>query len=127
MEEDFEKQEQRRREVFRGAETIGTSKFFGTQAGRVDLGLCNRCSNCSIAKTRYGNVLAECAWWEIRLTTNDPIEDCTQFSAKGEMSLMEMSQIAYHLDLEDIERESKREDAGFLARNKKKEDEDVDS
>lgn len=73
-------------------------------------GLCSRCAHFSWRKTKF---MDEEQWCDIEedrfrnLVPNrvDPIVECSSFIPAGQMSLYEMGQIAYLIDVEDKKRE----------------------
>lgn len=75
-----------------------------------EMGLCTRCAMMEYKRTRYGSCSYLCCAGEHpkRLHPEDPIEDCSNFYPKGQMSLPQMFAIAYPIE------GSKRKKAGFV-------------
>ena len=76
----------------------------------VELGLCSRCAMMEYKKTRYGSCSYRCLAGErpIDLHPEDPIEDCSNFYPKGQMTLAQMFAIASPIE------GGRRRQAGFI-------------
>jgi len=76
-------------------------------------GLCATCKHFECAITQLSKtVFAKCVAYEVRLRSNDPVEECTNYTEKGRLTLREMKEIAYLIDVEDVE------EIGFLNKEK---------
>lgn len=89
-------------EVDRGANLIGVDAWDGEGLYRSSVieayGLCGSCTNASITKTRYGTVYAKCNIWEKYLSGLDPIENCVDYLKRGQMSLVDMKEMAFIIE-----------------------------
>lgn len=74
-----------------------------------DFGLCNTCVNFLCAKTEFGIVKAKCQKhaMDMFLDTRHPIEKCSIYFKKGQLSLFQMAQMATLIDIP-------KDKAGFI-------------
>lgn len=71
------------------------------------IGLCYNCKLLNYCKTEFGNVYALCSEFKIRLNGQNRITECNCHDAIGVMTLNEMYNIAYLIDV------NKKKIAGF--------------
>lgn len=95
-------------------EIVATSKPCGVDAYdssrriHIDgLGLCGNCVYLQAAKTKYGKAFTVCNEFNTPLRSDDPITECTAFVKSGQMSLVEMTQIAWLVEVD------KKDKVGF--------------
>jgi len=62
------------------------------------LGICSNCRNLQYCKSEFGSVFARCSEFEIRLSGQNKITECTFHNAKGALSLTDMQKIAILID-----------------------------
>jgi hypothetical protein len=62
-------------------------------------GVCGLCSNFQYAATKFKIVRAVCSEMEMKLSEDEPIDECTCFNKRGSMSLKDMWDIAYLIDV----------------------------
>jgi len=76
----------------------------------TEMGLCTRCAMMEYKRTRYGSASYQCCGGEHpkNLHPEDPIEDCSSFYPKGQMSLPQMFAMATPIE------GSRRHKAGFV-------------
>lgn len=63
-------------------------------------GICHDCMHFRCAETKYGNAFANCWEFEVRLNASDPVTKCSQYKKRGEMTLIEMKDMAYIIEIE---------------------------
>jgi len=65
-----------------------------------DYGLCNTCKNKIVIKTRYTIKTFKCDENDsIKLSTDDPVIDCSKYEKLGALTLNQMVEIAHLIDL----------------------------
>jgi len=62
------------------------------------IGICADCKSLQYCKTEFGNVFARCSHYEMRLTGQNRITECTCHDPKGVLSLQEMYAMAHLID-----------------------------
>ena len=67
------------------------------------VGLCSDCSNLDYCKSEYGTVHAHCSEYNIKLTGNHRIKECTKYSRRGQMTLADALRMAYLIDIDKRE------------------------
>ena len=72
-----------------------------------EFGLCNNCKHLQVAKSEFRTLFAQCYEFEIRLNSNEPITECTNYNQRNQLNLSEMKEIAYII-------EDKGKDVGFV-------------
>lgn len=65
------------------------------------IGICADCKSLQYCRTEFGKVFAKCSHYEIGLTGQNRITECTCHDPKGVLSLQEMYAIATLVDPED--------------------------
>jgi hypothetical protein len=63
-------------------------------------GLCSNCRDFRLTKTKYGRVHAYCYEWRKYLDGKDIISECTSYIKRGQMTLVDMKEIATLIDVE---------------------------
>lgn len=61
-------------------------------------GICACCQNFGYARTEFAIVVAKCFEHDIRLHSQNPIKECTNYKKKGELSLAMMFGMAVLID-----------------------------
>jgi ssDNA-binding Zn-finger/Zn-ribbon topoisomerase 1 len=92
---------------------IKAKRIDGHREKVPEFGICSSCGHLNIIKTRLFDRYVWCDNYEsmpvkIRPNTVDPITECSRHYPIGAMSLRDMSQIAYIIDV-------KKRQAGFAA------------
>lgn len=62
-------------------------------------GICGFCTNFHFAATKFRIVRAICSEMEMRLSNDEPIDECSCFNRRGSMSLRDMWDIAWIVDI----------------------------
>jgi len=101
------------KQVKKGANKLGFS-FYGDDISRpafdkVILGICYDCQNLQCVKTTWGNMAAKCYEFNMVLNPQDPVEHCTNYNKRGQLSLVQMIDMATPIDPE-----AKKRRAGFV-------------
>jgi len=63
-------------------------------------GICYRCRYFNYCITEFARVYSRCGNFDISLRGGDRMLDCTDFDQKGIMTLNEMKEIAYYIDVD---------------------------
>jgi len=71
-------------------------------------GMCGNCGYLEYCRTEFGKFHAGCSNFDITLKGGERIVDCTGFSKRGLMTLNDMKEIAYIIEVE------KKKKAGLL-------------
>jgi hypothetical protein len=99
------------------ASELGLDKWESTSGGSTLLeamiGLCAKCKVMRYCKTEFGDVLAFCQMFKIRLHGQNKIVDCNEYNPRGTMSLKDMENIAILIN------QSEPEIKGFISRDRK--------
>lgn len=66
---------------------------------RRRLGICFECNNCDWCITEFDNVIAYCDHFEVRLSGRDKMKRCSAFKTRGQMSLSQMANMAWLIDI----------------------------
>ena len=77
------------------------------------IGICSNCKSLQYCKSEFGNAFARCSNFEIRLSGQNKIAECTCHDAKGILSLEDMKNIAILIDPD------KSEIKGFISNDPK--------
>jgi hypothetical protein len=64
-----------------------------------EFGLCNDCKYLQLAKSEFRIIFAKCFEFEIKLNNVEKIIECTSYDQRNTMSLNEMKDIAYIIDI----------------------------
>ena len=70
--------------------------------GRIrnwQFGICANCKNFDVVESEFKVLFARCCSINIRLNTKEPVKFCSAFMKRGEMSIYDMKQIAYLIDV----------------------------
>ncbi len=99
------------------ANALGLDKW-ESNAGNYNLledavGVCAKCKNMKYCKTEFNDVLAYCKSFEIRLSGQNRVVECNEYSPRGSMSLRDMEQMAILIN------SSEPEIKGFISRHPK--------
>lgn len=72
------------------------------ESSTPDYGLCSSCQYAIILKRKYGGWYGKCSRDEIQggLHTIDNVEECTKYSKVGTMSLNDMYNLAYIIEVD---------------------------
>lgn len=101
--DDFNKDDQRKlqSEVETGARTIGVDWYEDVSQlfSRKVFGRCSDCKYLHATRTKYDRVFAKCYINEIRLSSIDPVVECTSYRGRGEMDIEDMTRIATIIEL----------------------------
>ncbi len=62
------------------------------------IGICADCKSLQYCKSEFGKVFARCSHYEMKLTGQNRIMECTCHDPKGVLSLQEMYAMAYLID-----------------------------
>ena len=76
------------------------------------IGLCSDCSSLNYCRSEFGNIVASCARFKIRITGRNRIMECTDYYQRGQMSLYDMYQIAWIIN-------TNKNSVGFIQKEKK--------
>lgn len=79
----------------------GIDTFEAQELVRKDhvFGICGLCNHFQYAATKFRIVRAVCEEMNMRLSEDQPIDECTCFNRRGSMSLRDMWDIAYIIDI----------------------------
>jgi len=64
-----------------------------------EFGLCNDCKHLQLAKSEFRIIFAKCFEFKIKLNNVEKITECTNYDQRNTMSLNEMKDIAYIIDI----------------------------
>lgn len=64
-----------------------------------DYGLCSTCKNKVLIKTKYNTKLLRCDTEELKLSTEDPVIECSKYEKIGSLDLRQMVSIAYLIEV----------------------------
>ena len=90
--------------VRRQAQVIGIDAWEGHVGNTGDLkkyGLCRSCVHLKFARTAFAIRASSCMCFEMRLSVNDPITECTAYEKRAQLSLTDMWNMAYLIDGRD--------------------------
>lgn len=73
----------------------------GTSILEDQIGLCAKCKYLNYCKTEFGNMFAVCSEFEFRLSGQNRVIECNEFSPRGSLSLNDMFGIATIIELND--------------------------
>ena len=100
--------EKREKELIDSEIDIGAAKLGMNDEGThlkhhimfAQLGLCKDCSNLHALETKWGKMYAICDefGFKLRLRYDDPVCNCSRYSASGQMSLWDMKEMATILE-----------------------------
>lgn len=62
------------------------------------IGICYNCKNINYCKTEFGNVIATCDVFEMRLNGSNRMVECNRHDERGSMTLSEMYALATLID-----------------------------
>ena len=65
------------------------------------IGICSDCKSLQYCKAEFGSVFAKCCHYEIRLSGNNRIMECTCHDPKGVLSLQEMYAMATLIEADE--------------------------
>ena len=71
----------------------------GVRPQKEKFGICGTCKRLELVRTKYSIRLAKCGYHDIRISENDPVEECSCYEKVGAMSLNEMSGMAWLIDI----------------------------
>lgn len=94
------------REVDLGARNIGSDTEYGSPPVDFDtkkFGLCCDCSELRASISKFGSIFARCYEFDKNLNSSDPIEKCSDYKKKGSMTLWDMKEIAYIIEVDKKE------------------------
>ena len=77
-------------------EAIGTFTVFSER----DFGVCHDCKHLCAFKTQYGTTRGKCYEFDMWIRGVDTIKHCTKYDKKGQMTILEMKDMAYLIDIE---------------------------
>lgn len=77
------------------------NKKFEVGVGCSKQSLCTTCKFLNFAKSEFKIIHCYCAMFEIFINIEDPILECTAYRHKGEMTLLEMKNMAYLIEDKD--------------------------
>jgi len=87
-----------RKEIRQGANRLGFSSWGEDKVkpafDKDVLGICYDCQKLQCYKTIWGNMGARCYDFEMRLSAQDPIEDCTNYYKDKQLTLAQMEDMA---------------------------------
>jgi len=63
------------------------------------IGLCAKCKNLKYCKSEFDSILAMCSEFEFKLSGQNKIVECNQFSTRGSLSLNDMFGIATIIEI----------------------------
>ena len=64
------------------------------------VGLCYDCTRLEYCKTEYGNIFANCEYFNMRITGRDRIKECSHYSRRGQMTLDMAFSLGRLIDIE---------------------------
>ena len=65
-----------------------------------EFGLCNDCKHLQLTKSEFRTIFAKCYEFEIKLNNVEKITECTGYEQRNTMTLNEMKDIAYIIDID---------------------------
>ena len=77
------------------------------------IGICSNCESMRYCKSEFGNVIAICYSFKIKLHGRDRVVECNEHNKRGQLSLRDMEVIATLIDID------KSEIKGFISRDPK--------
>jgi len=77
------------------------------------IGICSNCENMRYCKSEFGNIIAICWSFKIKLHGRERVVECNEHAPRGQLSLRDMETIATIIDIE------KSEVKGFISRDPK--------
>jgi hypothetical protein len=101
----MEEEEKENRQIRKDVETRAyqlEDRFPGSSSSNrafASLGICGECSNLLGFVTKYGNRLAKCQEFNMRLTETNCIESCTGFWKKGHQDIKSLVGMATLIDV----------------------------
>jgi len=100
---DFKKVERQKikQEVSAKAGSMGFDSYDSckTHVKTTDFGLCNDCDHLQLVKSEFRTILARCYEFEIILHTGEPITECTNYEQRNTLTLNQMNDLAYIIDI----------------------------
>jgi hypothetical protein len=66
------------------------------------IGICADCKSLQYCKTEFGKVFAKCSHYEMKLSGQNRITECTCHDPKGVLSLQEMYAMAHLIDADPL-------------------------
>ena len=85
------------------------------------IGICHNCQDLEFCESEFGNVLAYCSSFKVRLFGQNRITKCNQHSTRGSMEVSDMFAIATIIELGEkkihgfVGDQSKKRGAGFMS------------
>lgn len=103
---------EKRRAYRREMENLDSSRFESDRrrtaiGGMARFGICAQCLHMSFAKTDFSIAWALCTRWDhaamgaFRLNSKRPLQNCTEFNRRGFVSLYDMQDIAWIIDISE--------------------------
>lgn len=74
------------------ASQLGLSSYNADEGNKAPdgFGLCSGCNLFQFARTEFSVIFARCAEFEIQLSSQRPVTDCSGYVKRGALTLMEM-------------------------------------
>lgn len=90
------------------ASSIGLEHYVATwgMVKNTKFGLCGDCKNLNYAKSEFKIIVSECSRFDIKLNEGEKIIECTDYEQRNSLTLNEMKDIAYLIDI-------KKDEIGF--------------
>ena len=73
----------------------------GTSILEDRIGLCAKCKRLNYCRTEFDNIFASCSEFEFKLSGQNRVVECNEFSPRGSLSLIDMFGIATIIELND--------------------------
>jgi hypothetical protein len=91
-------------EVSSATTALGMNAWSHKDGGTLfedQVGICHNCNNLDFCQSEFGNVLAICTTFKIRLSGQNRITKCNQHNTRGAMDVNDMTAIATIIDLSE--------------------------
>ena len=82
-----------------GRSVVEAAQKGNSRARNWQFGICADCQNFVIVESEFKVLFARCSSIKIRLNAREPVKFCSYFVQRGEMSIYDMKQIAYLIDV----------------------------
>ena len=74
-------------------------RLFSSTSNKEAYGQCASCRNFQIVESEFKTLVARCEELELRLSTANPVKNCSIYRRRGEMTLWEMKDVAIIIDI----------------------------
>jgi hypothetical protein len=93
-------------QIYANASLLGLDEYESARCNannNSNFGLCNDCKHLQLARTEFSVLFAKCFEFEIFLRENQKTIECTHYNQKNSLSLSEMKDIAYIIEVKNKE------------------------